>query len=114
MEGVEITPQMIYRFIQELRNIKVTFIVSPYEADAQLAYLFKSGKVDLVITEDSDLLAYGVEKAFYKMDLEGNGFEVDLTQINNCSIFKSKFNENSEITYDSLLKICILSGCDYL
>ena len=30
-------------------------IVAPYEADAQLAYLMKSGIAQLVITEDSDL-----------------------------------------------------------
>lgn len=36
----------------------VTFVVAPYEADAQMAYLARSGQVQLVVTEDSDLLAY--------------------------------------------------------
>lgn len=39
------------------------FIVAPYEADAQLAYLssleLEQGGIAAVITEDSDLLAYG-------------------------------------------------------
>jgi hypothetical protein len=29
--------------------------------------------VSLVITEDSDLLAFGVKKCFYKMDANGDG-----------------------------------------
>lgn len=33
--------------------------MAPYEADAQMAYLALNGLVDVVITEDSDLLTYG-------------------------------------------------------
>jgi exonuclease-1 len=36
--------------------------VAPYEADAQLAFLSLGGYVDCIITEDSDLLAYGCSK----------------------------------------------------
>jgi len=36
--------------------------VAPYEADAQLAYLQKEGLVDLVITEDSDMLVFGCKR----------------------------------------------------
>ena len=49
----------------------VEYLVAPYEADAQLAYMWKSGRADVVITEDSDLLAFGVKKCFYKMDSAG-------------------------------------------
>ena len=34
------------------------------EADHKMAALFKSGKVDGVLTEDSDLLAHGVNKLY--------------------------------------------------
>lgn len=44
---------------QELKVHGVVFIVAPYEADAQMAHLAKRGDVQLIITEDSDLLAYG-------------------------------------------------------
>lgn len=40
----------------------VECIVAPYEADAQLAYLSREGIVDLVITEDSDLLVFGSKR----------------------------------------------------
>lgn len=36
--------------------------MAPFEADAELAYLSTSGRVDAVLTEDSDLLAYGCKK----------------------------------------------------
>lgn len=45
--------------LQELKAQGVSFLVAPYEADAQMAYLARSGTVQLVVTEDSDLLAYG-------------------------------------------------------
>ena len=34
-------------------------MISPYEADAQLAYLNKINYVDFIISEDSDLLPFG-------------------------------------------------------
>jgi hypothetical protein len=36
--------------------------VAPYEADAQLAYLERTGKISLIISEDSDLIAFGCKR----------------------------------------------------
>lgn len=47
---------------QAARALRVDCLVAPYEADAQLAYLNKAGLVQAVITEDSDLLAFGCKK----------------------------------------------------
>lgn len=49
-------------FNQAARAKGVDCVVAPYEADAQLAYLTKSGLAQAVITEDSDLLAFGCKK----------------------------------------------------
>lgn len=46
--------------VASLRSHNVPFLVSPYEADAQLAFLQLQGHVDLVVSEDSDLIAYGL------------------------------------------------------
>ena len=35
----------------------------------------------MVVTEDSDLLAFGVRKVLFKMDKNGNGIEVDLDRL---------------------------------
>ncbi len=40
----------------------VQCVVSPYEADAQLAYMSIKGIIDVVITEDSDTLPYGCRR----------------------------------------------------
>jgi exonuclease-1 len=45
--------------VQELKKEGIEFIVAPYEADSQLAFLDQQGIVSAIITEDSDLLAFG-------------------------------------------------------
>jgi len=58
---------------QSLRREKIPFLVAPYEADGQLAYLSRIHVVDLVITEDSDLIAHGCAAALFKLDHENYG-----------------------------------------
>ena len=42
-------------FFQELRKEQVLYIVAPYKADAQLAYLSRRGYISAVMSEDSDM-----------------------------------------------------------
>ena len=50
----------------------VDFVVAPYEADSQLAFLASiptcRGGVSAVITEDSDLVPYGCPRTLFKCD----------------------------------------------
>ncbi len=108
-EAVDITPQMAYEFIQILKQQHVEYYVAPYEADAQLAYMYKTGRAQVVITEDSDLLIFGVKRVLFKMDKQGNGIEVDLSRLNEVEELNFK-----GFTDDMLLTCCIVSGCDYL
>ena len=48
--------------VQACRAKGVDCVVAPYEADAQLAYLSRTGIAQIVITEDSDLILFGCEK----------------------------------------------------
>jgi len=111
IEAIEITNQMVYRFIQTLSETPgVTCIVAPYEADAQLAYLFLKEQVSVIFTEDSDLLAFGVTKVFYRFGMGGYGFEINMENV-------EKAHELFErIPFDPIkfLSLCIFSGCDYL
>ena len=66
--------------------------------------------IDAVITEDSDLLAYGVDKVMVKMDLSGEGKAIDLANLNTCPDFMM---QGKEFTKEMLLQACIVSGCDY-
>jgi 5'-3' exonuclease len=45
-----------------LRGRHIEYIVAPYEADAQLAYLDKKNIIAAIITEDSDLIVYGCKR----------------------------------------------------
>jgi 5'-3' exonuclease len=44
----------------------LSFLVAPYEADSQLAYLARQRFIDLILTEDSDLIAHGAPCILYK------------------------------------------------
>ncbi|KAM7336573.1 hypothetical protein ACRRTK_005066 [Alexandromys fortis] len=106
--SVNITHAMAHKVIKAARALGVDCLVAPYEADAQLAYLNKAGIVQAVITEDSDLLAFGCKKVVLKMDHFGNGLEVDQARLGMCKQLGDVFTE------EKFRYMCILSGCDYL
>ncbi|NWI87514.1 EXO1 Exonuclease, partial [Pitta sordida] len=106
--SVNVTHAMAHEVIKAARARGVDCIVAPYEADAQLAYLNKSGMVQAIITEDSDLLAFGCKKVFLKIDKFGNGLEIDQARLGNCKQLGNVFTE------EKFRYMCILSGCDYL
>ncbi|NXO81549.1 EXO1 Exonuclease, partial [Sitta europaea] len=106
--SINITHAMAHEVIKAARAQGIDCIVAPYEADAQLAYLNKTGMVQAIITEDSDLLAFGCKKVFLKIDKFGNGLEIDQTRLGNCKQLGNVFTE------EKFRYMCILSGCDYL
>ncbi|XP_053157218.1 exonuclease 1 isoform X2 [Hemicordylus capensis] len=99
---------MACEVIKAARAQGIDCIVAPYEADAQLAYLNKIGIVQAIITEDSDLLAFGCKKVFLKIDKFGNGLEIDQARLGMCKQLGDVFTE------EKFRYMCILSGCDYL
>ncbi|KAG5646334.1 hypothetical protein DXG03_003657 [Asterophora parasitica] len=111
---VDVTPQMAFQFIKALRAEFVPYVVAPYEADAQLAYLEQTGLVDGIITEDSDLLVFGCRNVLFKLDTVANTV---------VSICRDDFGSVSSFSSDISLTgwsdvqfraMAILSGCDYL
>ncbi|RHY12882.1 hypothetical protein DYB25_012913, partial [Aphanomyces astaci] len=72
VKAVDVSPSMAHRVIQRLQETGVKYMVAPYEADAQMAYLVRTGAVDAVISEDSDCLPYGCHHVLFKMDAPGN------------------------------------------
>uniref|UniRef100_A0A8C9TAV6 Exonuclease 1 n=1 Tax=Scleropages formosus TaxID=113540 RepID=A0A8C9TAV6_SCLFO len=105
---VNVTPAMAHEVIKAARARGVDCLVAPYEADAQLAFLNKAGIAQAIITEDSDLLAFGCKKVILKMDKLGNGLEIDQKHLGRCRSLGDAFTE------DKFRYMCILSGCDYL
>lgn len=107
--SVEVTPQMARAFMEALTAAGVTFIVAPYEADAQMAYLAKRGLVDIVITEDSDLLVYGCPQVVFKLARTGECDHIKLEDM--------PLNRNPSFagfSHENFIEMCILAGCDFV
>ena len=107
-----------------------------YLADAQLGYMYKQGDIDFVITRDSDLVLFGVKRAWYKFEPNGKGHYLDLTKLSTYSPSESnqngpgngkrkskkKNNKKMDLCYylkknntlKDMIHVCVLSGCDYV
>lgn len=110
IKSIDITPEMAYKFILILDELKVEYFVSPYESDAQLAYLSRTKYIDIVCTEDSDLIAYRCCRLIYKLDLNTGKCSYIKYYRDIIRNEKSKFYKWG---YEKFLDFCILSGCDY-
>ena len=108
-KAIDVTPIMARELIEELKRLDVPFIVAPYEADSQLAYLEKQGIISGVLSEDSDLLVFGVKCLLTKLDQYGECVMVNRADFTAC-------REISLVGWtDKEFRImAMLSGCDYL
>ena len=108
-KAVNITAEVSRRLILELRRRRVEYVVAPYEADAQMAYLALSGLVDAVLTEDSDLLAYGCPRVLFKLDRTGTVSEVLARDFPRCRELNL-----AGFSHRMFLEMCVMAGCDFL
>ena len=67
-KAVDVTPLMARELIEELKAAGVPYVVAPFEADSQLTYLEQQGTIQGVLSEDSDLLVFGVKCLLTKLD----------------------------------------------
>ncbi|OAX41626.1 PIN domain-like protein [Rhizopogon vinicolor AM-OR11-026] len=112
LKCIDVTPQMAYQFIKALRAENVPYVVAPYEADAQMAYLERIGIVDGIITEDSDLLVFGCQNVLFKLDFASSTI-VSISRANFGSVTEGGISLLgwSDAQFRAM---AILSGCDYL
>jgi len=61
---------MIYEAVKVLKASGVRFLISPYEADSQVAFLVRSGQVDFAVSEDSDLVCFACPRIAFKVKLD--------------------------------------------
>lgn len=107
--------------MQALRAESVPYVVAPYEADAQLAYLERIGVADGIITEDSDLLVFGCRNVLFKLDVVASTL-VSISRADFSSVSFSSTADGTNTNPVSLIgwsdvqfrTMAILSGCDYL
>jgi len=84
---------MIAELLKVFRDRHWPFIVAPYEADGQLSYLASCGAVDIVVTEDSDLIALGVPTLIYK--LGGWNGSNDANRYHGGKEYSSSYNDQN-------------------
>ncbi|KAL8793617.1 MAG: hypothetical protein Q9195_003769 [Heterodermia aff. obscurata] len=108
-KAVDVTPEMAGHFIRELKKLGVQYVVAPYEADAQLAYLEKKGIIQGVLSEDSDLLVFGVKCLLTKLDQYGDCVEINRKDFTACRDISLVGWSDADFRL-----MAILSGCDYL
>lgn len=102
---------------QALKAESVSYIVAPYEADAQLAYLERIGLVSGIITEDSDLLVFGCQNVLLKLDtVTSKVVSIMRKDFGSVSASASDSNGISLVGWSDIQfrAMAILSGCDYL
>jgi exonuclease 1 len=108
-KAVDVTPYMARQLIEELKKLNIQYVVAPYEADAQLAYLEKKGIIDGILSEDSDLLVYGARRLITKLDQHGDCIEICRSDFASCRDLKLAGFTDADFRH-----MAILSGCDYL
>lgn len=112
-QAVDINPRMAAELINVVRKHRpmVKYVVSPYEADAQLSFLCSANLVDGVISEDSDTIPYGCTEMIFKLQNDGSCNTLKLADMYNTAI--TGFDMRN-FTPDMTICMCIAAGCDYL
>lgn len=117
--SIKITKSMIYQAIDLLKQMKVDYILAPYEADAQMAYLIKNSYAHLAISEDSDLIAYGCTRIILKLSTQTG--ECQFLNLNEyrapskrASLSDKQLKNFLSFDEKTVIYACIMAGCDYL
>lgn len=116
--SVSISAEMCKTWINVCKRYNIPYVVAPFEADSQMVYLEKKGMVDGIISEDSDLIIFGCQNLYTKVDFDRNSCVlVERSQfyrlkedVNARGIPKFDISEFSQL---DLIKLVCLSGCDY-
>lgn len=107
--AVDITPWHAKQLADAAASAGMTFVVAPYEADAQMAHMAMTGRVDLVVSEDSDMLAYGCPAVLFKLDRDGFA---DLVRFDDLHMNAALSFKGWDLAM--FRQMCVMSGCDFL
>ncbi|KAL3943135.1 MAG: hypothetical protein SGBAC_002784 [Bacillariaceae sp.] len=105
---------IVLGLIDSLKEASIAFLVAPYEADGQLTYMSKMGYLDLIISEDSDLIAHGAKAVIYNY-ISGNGLpdEGRLLQFEDLGEVPGNF-DLSDFSPVMMAILFVSVGCDYI
>lgn len=100
----QISPKNIADFKRILTLIKVPYIEAKGEAELLCSSLCLEGKIDAVLSDDTDVLAYTTPIFITKIDFaESACMRIDYTDL----------LKNLNLTSEQFLDFCILCGTDY-
>jgi 5'-3' exonuclease len=85
------------------RSLEIPFYTARAEAESICSWLCKTGRVDAVVTEDSDALAYGSPVWISDLDFQGN-----CTRIIADDVYREM-----ELTPEEFVDFCIMCGTDF-
>ena len=103
-----------------LKELEIEYVVAPYEADAQMAYMVKSGQAAFAISEDSDLIAYGCPKILMKLDFYGLAQVWDVEEFTKMTVDVAKdknltsLKQLQSLSSEQFRYACVMAGCEYL
>jgi 5'-3' exonuclease len=101
---IDIKPED-FQLAKDLFSIlSVPYITAPWEAEKMCSKLCNDGLVDAVLSEDTDVIAYGAHVFITK---------IDTSQDTAVVIHNNKIRETLGLTYSQLLDLCIMCGTDY-
>ncbi len=103
-QNVRVTFQDI-QLVQNLLNVlHIQSIQAPTEAEALCSWLTITDVVAAVLTEDTDVLAYGAPLFLNKIN----------TNTSTCTMIDyNKILEELKLTREQFTEFCIMCGCDY-
>ena len=116
MRSFKINHKNIVATMFMLKEMGIPVIEAPYEADSQCCAIarFLNNEYVAVLTDDVDVLLYGVNKMLMLSTLAGNCIE-EFDRSNFCSLFRDKLPPmyQEQFTHEHLIEICLLMGTDY-
>ena len=95
-----------------MHSKNISFYVAPYEADCQIAKLKKLNIIDVAISEDSDLITYGVN-TILKLTQNGDCDYIDPNKWSPRDVDSQFLKEYFAMGYVNRVESAILAGSDY-
>lgn len=103
-QATPVTQQHREQAMEVVRLLGLAYFQADGEAEALCVHLNRAGKVDGVLTEDTDVLAHGAHNMYCKINLNTS----DCVHINHEVMLTSLAMSRSQFR-----DMCILLGCDY-